>query len=442
MKRQIKSLIAACIAVCMIVCIGIFATACDNTDKDHYVVTVQDEDGNGIANVGVQICANDGALTACLMDVYTDANGVSTVDISECVGATNFTIHLNGVPAGYIFEAGDQGVTVFVKDGYSTTITLKKGSANVPTPDIQNFNIKLASASSTQSIAPVIEEAGFYSLRSINAFTISGTGFALNNGYNSVLIYLEPEAVLNIGTASNETEFSCALLKPSSSTTDGNTKPHVVSEGSAIVFNLGANENAAFINPTIQNNREGSHAVISGTNFKATIQGKSYTETFVAAIGAEFSVSTADGKAGLVALEFSAPDNTVNLSIGQSTDFSVMLLTQNSSLRWISETFYLTFTVKETGFYKISLSSAFESDLISITQTGSNIHYPDAKEHSQVAGKDYYAVYELRAGETYKAYVSSSVTNYLTFNNSASEGNMFKEGDTIKYTALVEKIEN
>ncbi len=440
MKRHFKSLIAACIAVCMVVCIGLFATACDDTtDKDHFVVTVQDEDGKGIANVGVQICANDGALTACLMDVFTNADGVSTIDISECVGATNFTIHLNGIPAGYIFEAGQDGVTVYVKDGYSTTITLKKGSANLPTPDIQTFNINLENTGAKQKVAPIIDEAGLYDLRSTNSFTVSEERFNLSEGYNSVLLYLEPNSIFSIGTATEETNFSCVLLKPSASTTDGKTKPHIVSEGSAIVLKLGANESAKFINPETHNNREGSNAIVDGINFKATMNETVITDSFPIAIGREFSVSAVNNS-NLVVLKFNSPENTVNVNIGESKNFSVMLMPSGNSLKWITETYYVTFTVEQSGYYKISLSSAFEQDKISITQTGSSIHYPTATEHSQTEGKEYYAVYELRAGETYKAYVSSSV-NYLTFKDDTEDA-IFKEGDTISYTALVEKLDN
>ena len=436
MKRYIKSLIAACLSVCLIVCIGLFATACDNTDTDHYVVTVNLEDGSPATGVMVQLCSKDGVETC--RNIQTGADGVATFDISDLSTTTYFSIHLDILPTGYTFDAENGEMLVYVKDGYSTTITLKKGSAEVPNPNVQNLEIKLGNASAKQQVSPEIEVAGFYELRSINPFTVSGEGFELTEGYNNVLLYLNPDDELSIGTASKELALTCVLLNPDETTTDASAaKTHTVSDGSAIVFNLAASESANFTNPFTLNNREGSNVTVSGVNFKATMQGNSYTQSFVVVKGKQFSVTTANNAAGKVVLSFSAPDTVVNANIGESKDFSVMLLPNKTSeesaetLNWIANTFYVTFTVQEAGLYKITVTSEFADDKIGISQTGSDVHYPTATEHSddKNLSNTYYAVYQLNAGTTYRAFVSSGVNNYETYS----------EGNEIKYTAFVEK---
>ena len=435
MNKFMKSFVTAMLAVCMVVCLGL-AAACtqdEKADPNSIEVTVQLPDGTAAKGVNVQICADNGDEVGCLMPVPVGEDGKVVIDVKKKIekNTTLFAVHLLGVPEGYAYvdENGDEydsehGVVVDITKGNTVTIKL----AEKKTQSL-NIDIALADVSATQKVTPAITKDGLYELRSISAFTVSGDGFSLTEGYNNVLVSLKVGDSLSFGTKEN-LSFSVSVV---AATADGVSAPISTLTANAAVLKLGANESVNISNPsTGAGGVTNSPVIVNGSNYSATLNGKTLTEEFAVAAGKTFSVKAVDSTKYVV-LNFAGPVSRTTVNVGESKDFEVSLINtadgDKETLQWISSTYYVVFTPSEAGFYKINVSSDFDGDALYISQIGSDIHYPAASDKSAESGKAYYSVFKLRANETYMAFVSSS-------SNFAGKA----EGDSVVYTATVEKV--
>ena len=69
----------------------------EDDGKVTYTVTVTDKDGNGVQNVGVQICQG----TVCFKAIATNANGVAEITFKPNGKELKILLHQSNLPEGY-----------------------------------------------------------------------------------------------------------------------------------------------------------------------------------------------------------------------------------------------------------------------------------------------------------------------------------------------------
>ena len=130
MSKYFKNLVVACLVVCMTVCLGVFATACTESDSS-VSITVKLDDNTPVKDVEVQLCTT-GEPYVCLDSVFTNAQGVATFELDEANGKS-YEVHiLSGIPTGYKYADSngtaytEGGMQINVSESSSYTITLVK----------------------------------------------------------------------------------------------------------------------------------------------------------------------------------------------------------------------------------------------------------------------------------------------------------------------------
>ncbi len=111
--KLLKKSSAVLLAMLMLVSMLAFA-GCNNNEEDGevtYQFAVELPDGSPAANVGIIVCNGD----QCDSPLYTNAEGKASVKKP----AAEYTVHLIGVPAGYV--CNDE----FTTDLKGTLITFK-----------------------------------------------------------------------------------------------------------------------------------------------------------------------------------------------------------------------------------------------------------------------------------------------------------------------------
>lgn len=428
--KNVKKIFILCLALCMVVCFGVFASACGG--NDHYSVTVQMPDGTAAKNLRVEFCSIDGSNLRCMSGTTND-NGVADFDIKDYSDTTKFLIHLPEVPDGYTFDANDDGnggMYVYVKDGYSVTIKLKENSGS--SSDTQLIDVSLPNTSSTQKVEPAITVAGFYELRSTTAFTLSGEGYEFNDGYFSVTMYLEEGDSFDIGTTENTRTFSCALIRLTETGATADSA-FTASAKSAYVLKLGADAAVHFINPETVNNRAGSVLVFTDecANYKTSATSNLLN------LGATFTVSTADNKAGVAVVAFDSPSSGTTVTVGEQKEFDVLLIENGSIMSWVNEECSIRFNADKAGIYTVTVTSSFENDVISITRASYLVGLiPHQLEpDNATSGKNCTASFEINiaSGEAYTVTV-------IMASGSASSGDSGLSQKNVDYTAAGEKV--
>ena len=432
--KNVKTILVLCLAICMVICLGIFASACGD-DKDKYTVTVLAPDGTAAKDLRIEFCSLDGSNLRCLSG-STDENGKVVFDIKEFSDTTHFVMHIPVIPNGYYFDANDDGnggKYLYVKDGYSTTINLKK-------LETQMINVVLENTSSTQKVEPAIPIAGFYELHSTTPFTLSGEGYSLTEGYYSVTQYLEADATFYIGTKGNSRSFSCALT-PLTQTGKDEYSAFSAAAQCAFIFNLNANDSVHFINPTTVNNNNGNILIIDGENFKTNV------DLTLLNLGDKFTVSTANNQAGTTIVTFDAPPSSTDVTVGEESTFDVLLIENGSIISWVTEEIRINFNADKAGTYRVTVTSSYENDVIGIIKGEYLVGDVPRQLSPQnpTSGKSCTASFDiaLTGSQSYDVSVALVSGTVIVDDNSFTQTNVdYTEvgSDKVTYTVLVEYV--
>lgn len=159
--------------------------------KQGYQVSVQYEDGTGVANVKLQFCDENG----CYLDmVTTDANGIAIQSAASILSkTTNLIVHVNqGLPKGYTY---DMNRTIVSKSSTSAVMTLH--------PLVSTEHI-----AGTQSEPTSLTSLGYYKTCATKnsvtfmTFTVTEAGTYEVETYDDILSYSDT-AISITGTPSN-----------------------------------------------------------------------------------------------------------------------------------------------------------------------------------------------------------------------------------------------
>lgn len=154
------------------------------TAKEGYQISVQYEDGTGVADVRLQFCDENGCYS---QFVTTDANGVAIQDNESILAkTTDLIIHINkGLPEGYTY---DMNGTTVSKSNTSGVLTLHPlvttdhvaGTREEPAKltTLGYYKTCLAKDSITW-ISFIVSEAGTYEVETYDDIT-SSTDTAIN----------------------------------------------------------------------------------------------------------------------------------------------------------------------------------------------------------------------------------------------------------------------
>lgn len=409
MKKILKNLVTAMLVVCSVVCLGLFAAACvepePSVDTDKYTVTVKLPDGSPAAGVHVQLCCLDGSTLSCL-DQNTESNGEAVFDISSFADTTGYSIHLPGLSAEYSFADangtpyGDDGLKVYVKDGYSVTINLVAATPVEQVPADITLNVVLPTAGSTSKQTPAIEKDGLYELSSETEFTVSGTGYTLNDvdGYKKVYLDLKKGDSFDIGSIDTTRTLSLTLKY---CVNDGSSadKAFTVTGACTVVLNLAANE--VFNVKTAEST---SKFAVNGANFKAAYENADHVNG-VTLDGNKTASLTATDASKLVVFEVSEQAENAKAIKVKPVDGAFK---------------YTTF-ISQSGWYKIN--SSVEDD--GFAMSGNGFSYTE-KTHN--------ALIYLNNNETLTFYVDKNTDfgiRHQTFENTQASPLVLSDDETV-----------
>ena len=421
MSKYLKTLIITCLVVCMSVCLGIFAAACvgggnDFTYPSSIDVTVLLDDGTPAVGVGVQICtvADDGTSDSanCKLPVSTNAQGVASItSITEADG-NKFEVHISSIPDtykyySYVDDNGTryEGTGARIDVTKSNTATVKL--AIVPVKDTiyaGGNTLVLDKIDEAVTLKANIESAGWYQITSINnAYKLSGNGYEITDERYDVNIYLKPNDELTFNfTDESRLTINLDLKK----LPNGNkAKPLPAIVDSLYVMPLDANQTVYVTNDTV-NGKIITALEVSGTNFKATYEETTYTDTFSIKapahdndgklIAQTFEVGTANGQAGVVILSFDIyediggeiPVDLPEIKVGEQ--FTVSEASMFGAANYI-------LTISEDGNYKFDTEINVAADIV----VGISFA-DDAADDAVYANDD--GVFALTAGTYYVSF--------------------------------------
>ena len=445
MKKILNTAAALIAALCLAVG-ALSLSACSS----NYTVNIQYEDGRGVAGVTVTIAPQDGAAyeSNAELDAVTNENGAAVFDISAWSDTTTLLIVIDGkdVPENYSIPSRSLAK---ISDGCMFNLTAARLT-------FENINVNLSGTELTQEYEPASYlEDGYYEFKTSDpdvSFTLTdGYDINVTEGSNSIYVNYKRGDIYDIGTANNNTSFSLVFIKLDKTADTAENGLEIASER-IMAFNLEAGETVYLYNPyeldVAESQSSGAPQMITGSNFKATVDSTDYTDGFKVGSNKSIKITTADGSAGTVVLYIKAISNTHTIAVGESKNVEIGLLerslkTQKNAnpspvLLWESNLRF-TFTVDTVGTYKFTITSVnVTSDLLSIDtikSTGAIPVLPETKKGDE--GNPFEVTFVVTANNL--NYATDYTIDFVTAVNDYAN-NEYKQGDKLTYTVTFEKI--
>lgn len=468
MTKLFKKLILSVAAICAVFACVIF-TACEPSPvlgDRYYEVSVLTPDGIGLAGVEIELLPDNGEafFNGSKFTETTDDAGIAKFNFKDFSDSTLFTVNLTGkIPNG--LNAPKTSYTVDInKDGYALTFQLTRA-------EYDTIEVNLKDANDKKLYRPDARlKEGFYELSCTTVpitltdgddVTVQST-FNLS-GYNTVLVYYSNRKAFSIGTTDAKIlNFNCTFAPVSSDGSSAKTA-HAMRADYAAVLSLDEGKTAYLKNPveTSETGKIGGYPLqIDGKNYKATVNGTTYGDTFKVAGGKTLEIATADGKAGVAIVTGRSLTNEASVTIGTEESVEIELMertindgtTDKTEILWTTNACSISFSVANAGVYKFTITalSEIESDKVilgTVVSTGGISIVP-----TRVKLQDgEFVPYEKNdplpeASATYIDYFSFSQENLDKNNNYRAEFSSngkfssLNEGEFVTYKILIEKV--